>query len=98
VSEHPPPNLPFLDWLARGPVVFAGAMTTMLRAASWPAARPAELATVEAPDRVRSIHDAYRQAGAEVLTANTLTLWCPSARLRRARKRPGMFSGRFPVP
>jgi methionine synthase I (cobalamin-dependent) len=61
----------FLDRLARGPVVFDGAMTTMLRAAGWPADRPVELATVEAPDRVRSIHDGYRQAGAEVLTANT---------------------------
>ncbi len=33
----------------------------------WPADRPVELASVEAPARVRRIHAAYRLAGAEVL-------------------------------
>jgi 5-methyltetrahydrofolate--homocysteine methyltransferase len=61
----------FLERLARGFVVFDGAMSTMLRAAGWPADRPVELASVEAPALVRGIHDTYRRAGAEVLTANT---------------------------
>jgi 5-methyltetrahydrofolate--homocysteine methyltransferase len=46
-------------------------MSTMLRTAGWPADRPVELASVEAPALVRGIHDTYRRAGAEVLTANT---------------------------
>jgi 5-methyltetrahydrofolate--homocysteine methyltransferase len=46
-------------------------MTTMLRGAGWPSDRPVELANVEAPALVQGIHDAYRRAGAEVLTANT---------------------------
>ena len=46
-------------------------MTTMLRASGWPSDRPVELANVEAPALVRSIHQAYRRAGAEVLTANS---------------------------
>jgi 5-methyltetrahydrofolate--homocysteine methyltransferase len=62
---------PFLEALARRPVVFDGAMTTMLRAAGWPADRPVELASVEAPALVQGIHDAYRRAGTDVLTANT---------------------------
>lgn len=62
---------PFATRLLAGPVVFDGAMATMLRAEGWPAERPVELANVEAPDLVRRIHQGYRQAGAEVLTANT---------------------------
>jgi 5-methyltetrahydrofolate--homocysteine methyltransferase len=65
------PRPPFLERLASGLVVFDGAMTTMLRGAGWPADRPVELANVEAPALVQGIHDAYRRAGAEVLTANT---------------------------
>jgi len=61
----------FRERLARGGVRFDGAMTTMLRAAGWPADRPVELANVEAPALVRGVHEAYRRAGAEVLTANS---------------------------
>jgi len=64
-------RLPFLARLARGGLVFDGAMTTVLRASGWPSERPVELANVEAPELVRGIHEAYRRAGAEVLTANT---------------------------
>jgi 5-methyltetrahydrofolate--homocysteine methyltransferase len=46
-------------------------MATMLRTAGWPVERPVELASLEAPDLVRGVHHAYRQAGADVLTANT---------------------------
>jgi len=54
-----------------GPLVFDGAVGTMLRAAGWPPDRPVELANVEAPDLVRRIHAGYRRAGARILTANT---------------------------
>jgi 5-methyltetrahydrofolate--homocysteine methyltransferase len=64
-------RVPLLERLAGGRLVFDGAMTTMLRASGWPVDRPVELASVEAPDLVRGIHEAYRRAGAEVLTANT---------------------------
>jgi 5-methyltetrahydrofolate--homocysteine methyltransferase len=57
--------------LAAGPVLLDGAMGTLLRAAGWPAGRPVELASVEAPDLVRDAHRAYRRAGAAVLTATT---------------------------
>ena len=57
--------------LTQGPVVFDGAMATMLRRAGWPAGRPVELANVEAPQLVRAVHGAYRASGADVLTANT---------------------------
>jgi len=56
---------------AEGGLLFDGAMATMLRAVGWPADRPVELANVEAPELVRRVHQAYRRAGAEVLTANT---------------------------
>jgi 5-methyltetrahydrofolate--homocysteine methyltransferase len=46
-------------------------MATALRAAGWPAERPVELASVEAPHLVGAIHAAYVHAGAEVVTANT---------------------------
>lgn len=62
---------PLLTRLAAGGLLFDGAMATMLRAAGWAAERPVELASVEAPERVRRVHQAYRRAGAEVLTANT---------------------------
>jgi 5-methyltetrahydrofolate--homocysteine methyltransferase len=62
---------PFLARLARGLVVFDGALATELRAAGWPAERPVELASLEAPALLRRVHEAYRRAGAEVLTANT---------------------------
>jgi methionine synthase I (cobalamin-dependent) len=62
---------PFLTRLAAGPLLFDGAIGTMLRADGWPADRPVELASVEAPERIRQLHRAYRLAGAQVLTANT---------------------------
>jgi 5-methyltetrahydrofolate--homocysteine methyltransferase len=64
-------RVPLLARLDQGPVAFDGAMRTMLGAAGWPPDRPVELASVEASEVVRGVHEAYRRAGALVMTANT---------------------------
>ncbi len=56
--------------LARGVTVFDGAMGSELIARGVAPARTA-LANVEHPDLVLAVHRAYREAGAEVATANT---------------------------
>lgn len=51
--------------------MFDGAMGTQLLKAAPPAGEPLEALNVTAPGIVLDIHRAYRQAGADILTANT---------------------------
>jgi methionine synthase / methylenetetrahydrofolate reductase(NADPH) len=62
---------PFLDRLARGPLLADGAMGTMLNARGAPIERPVEEINQARPDWVREAHLAYIQAGAEIITTNT---------------------------
>ena len=60
--------------LKNGPFLFDGAMGTCLgEAPDWKGAE-AELACLEAPELVRSLHEAYLQAGADALKTNTFGL------------------------
>lgn len=59
------------DLLRDPPVLFEGAMGTMLMGRGLPPGRPGELFTIERPDVVAGIHRAYRAAGAQVLKTNT---------------------------
>jgi methionine synthase / methylenetetrahydrofolate reductase(NADPH) len=62
---------PFLERLARGPVLADGAMGTLLRAHGLPAGQNLEELNLSQPDWVREIHLAYIHAGAEVIETNT---------------------------
>ncbi len=53
------------------PLLFDGAMGTMLQKAGLPAGTPPEKMNLTAPEAVERIHAAYAAAGADVLTANT---------------------------
>jgi homocysteine S-methyltransferase len=61
---------PFERRLARGVLVLDGAMGSELIARGIPADRIAH-ATIDHPELVRELHQAYLDAGAEVLTTNT---------------------------
>ncbi|MDE7219573.1 MAG: homocysteine S-methyltransferase family protein, partial [Oscillospiraceae bacterium] len=58
-----------IDW--KIPLLFDGAMGTMLQSAGLPAGIPPEKMNLTAPEAVEKIHAAYREAGADILTANT---------------------------
>jgi len=62
---------PFLERLARGPLLVDGAMGTMLHGQGISLDRCVEHANLTQPDWVREIHLAYIQAGAEALQTNT---------------------------
>ncbi len=62
---------PFLDRLARGPVLGDGAMGTMLHARGAALDQCVEQLNLARPDWVRDIHLAYIRAGAEVIQTNT---------------------------
>lgn len=53
------------------PVLFDGAMGTLLQDSGLEAGAPGELWNLENPDAVRAAHAAYAEAGARVLTTNT---------------------------
>ena len=53
------------------PLLFDGAMGTMLQKAGLPAGAPPEKMNLTAPEAVERVHAAYRAAGADILTANT---------------------------
>ena len=57
--------------LRKKPLLFDGAMGTMLQRAGLPAGTPPEEMNLIAPEAVEKIHAAYASAGADVLTANT---------------------------
>ena len=62
---------PFLERLAEGVVVFDGAMGTMLYARGVFVNRCFDELNLSSPDLVRSIHEEYVAAGAEVVETNT---------------------------
>ncbi len=61
LSQLQPPNILVAD----------GALGTYLQAQGLPPGTPPELWNAEQPDTVRSIHQAYLDAGAQILTTNT---------------------------
>jgi methionine synthase I (cobalamin-dependent) len=61
----------FLDQLARGPVLFDGAMGSLLIAAGLEPGSAPEAWNVERPEVIGKIHREYLDAGAEVITTNT---------------------------
>ena len=62
---------PFLERLAEGVVVCDGAMGTMLYARGVFLNRCFDELNLSNPDLVRSVHDEYLEAGAEVIETNT---------------------------
>lgn len=62
---------PFLDRLARGPLLGDGAMGTMLHARGAALDQCVEQLNLTQPDWVREIHLAYIRAGAEIIQTNT---------------------------
>ncbi len=61
-------------FLAQGkPLVFDGAMGTLFAAAPGRSAERCELANLEAPDEILSIHGAYLEAGAKAIKTNTFS-------------------------
>ncbi|MEM1348244.1 MAG: bifunctional homocysteine S-methyltransferase/methylenetetrahydrofolate reductase [Myxococcota bacterium] len=64
---------PFLDELARRPIVFDGAMGTQLYERGIYINRTFDDANLSRGDLVRQVHEDYFAAGAEVLTANTFS-------------------------
>jgi homocysteine S-methyltransferase len=61
----------FLDRLARGPVVFDGAMGTMLYGRGVFVNRCFDELNLSSPNLVRQVHSEYLEAGAEVIETNT---------------------------
>ncbi len=63
---------PLLQWLAAGRIVrFDGAMGTMLQSAGLTDGGAPELWNVTRSEQIRSIYEAYAQAGVNVITTNT---------------------------
>jgi len=60
---------PFIEALERGVVLADGAMGTLLRQRGWTG--PTEVAALDRPDLVRSIHEDYIAAGADLILTNT---------------------------
>jgi 5-methyltetrahydrofolate--homocysteine methyltransferase len=61
-----------LQWLAAGRIVrFDGAMGTMLQSVGLTDGGAPELWNVTRPEQVKSIYEAYAQAGVDVITTNT---------------------------
>jgi homocysteine S-methyltransferase len=59
------------DGLGQRLLIGSGAVGTLLRSDGESAYRPVEFLNLSAPEKVRSMHRAYRQAGADVLVSNT---------------------------
>ncbi len=62
---------PFLDRLARGPILGDGAMGTMLYSSGAPLDSAFDVLNLSNPDLVASIHRAYIAAGAEIIETNS---------------------------
>lgn len=76
------PRPPLSDRLQSGRLLLDGAMGTMLHASGFPRSQPLEMAVLNAPDMVRTIHAAYRGAGADLLTTNTFQAHRPALERR----------------
>lgn len=66
-----PPRPSLADLLARRVVLCDGAVGTVLHAAGATFDRPISELNLRRPDLVRAVHDAYLQAGADVIETNT---------------------------
>src|SRR5882672_355368 len=64
-------DTPFSDMLARGPLVFDGAMGTQLYERGYFITRSFDEANLARPDLVLNIHQEYVAAGAQIIEANT---------------------------
>ncbi len=62
---------PFLDRLARGPILGDGAMGTMLYSSGAPLDSAFDVLNLSNPDLVASVHRAYIAAGAEIIETNS---------------------------
>ncbi len=60
------------DLIRRRVVLFDGAMGTMCQRRGLPSAKPPEWYSLTHPERIKRIHGEYAEAGATVLTTNTL--------------------------
>ena len=60
-----------IDLFSKKHVVFDGAMGTLLLEAGLPAGASPDSWNITHPDAILSIHKAYLEAGAEVITTNT---------------------------
>ena len=60
-----------LDWLGKKIIYFDGGMGTMLQAAGLPAGELPERWNLTHPQEVRKIHQAYIEAGAQLIKTNT---------------------------
>jgi homocysteine S-methyltransferase len=70
-KEHASALKPFLERVAEGALVFDGAMGTMLYAKGVFLNRCFDELNLSSPDLVRSVHEEYLAAGAEVVETNT---------------------------
>lgn len=61
----------FLDLIGKKPLVFDGAMGTMLQSAGLKAGEIPEQLNTENPEAVMSVHRAYIEAGADVISTNS---------------------------
>ena len=62
-------------YLSQGkPLLFDGAMGTYFASLSGRSSQRCELANLEAPEEIRSIHRAYLEAGCKAITTNTFSV------------------------
>jgi homocysteine S-methyltransferase len=66
-----PKTVSFIDALRKGPLVFDGAVGTALYERGIPYTTSFEQASVSQPEVVRQVHQAYLNAGANVITTNS---------------------------
>src|SRR6266536_3253560 len=64
-------DTPFLEALTRGPMVFDGAMGTLLYEKGYFITRSFDEANLTRPDLVLEIHRSYVAAGAQIVESNT---------------------------
>ena len=76
-------RVPILERLASGDVLIAdGATGTMLQTAGLPTGMPGEAWVLEQPEEIKRLHQAYVQAGSQIIL--TSTFGGTRARLRAA--------------
>jgi len=71
VSRTPRPTHPFVERLARGPLLADGAMGTILYDKGIPFDRSFDVLNLAEPAIVQSVHREYLRAGAELIETNT---------------------------
>ncbi len=71
MAPSPPRTAPFLDALARGGLVFDGAMGTALYERGVLYTQSFDHVSVVRPELVRQVHESYLRAGADLLSTNS---------------------------